>query len=319
MCRRYQPGPVCELTTVPIIPLSCRQSLLLQYHSQPSAGHLGPEKTAARIRQVGYWVGMLHDIDQYCKECSVCQSSKPPSPQKAPLISMPIGRPWQMVAVDILEVPLSCSKNRYLLVIQDYFSKWADAIPLPSQTADSITKELVKVFATYGMPDILHSDQGRNFESSILRQTLEAFGIKKSRTTAYHPQGDGMVERFNRSLLQMLCSYITDHAEWKRYLPFVLFAYRTAVHASTGVTPFEMMFGCAPQQLPFPEATTYDITSYQNSLRSKLAQLTDYVETHMTEAAYKQKLCYDQHTSVHSFKAGDAVWLASPTAGKLDP
>ena len=319
VCRRYQPGPVCELTTVPIIPSSCRQSLLLQYHSQPSAGHLGPEKTAARIRQVGYWVGMLHDIDQYCKECSVCQSSKPPSPQKAPLISMPIGRPWQMVAVDILEVPLSCSKNRYLLVIQDYFSKWADAIPLPNQTADSITKELVKVFATYGMPDILHSDQGRNFESSILRQTLEAFGIKKSRTTAYHPQGDGMVERFNRSLLQMLRSYITDHAEWERYLPFVLFAYRTAVHASTGVTPFEMMFGRAPQQLPFPEATAYDITSYQNSLRSKLAQLTDYVETHMTEAAYKQKLCYDQHTSVRSFKAGDAVWLASPTAGKLDP
>ena len=86
-----------------------------------------------------------------------------------------------MVAVDILEVPLSCSKNRYVLVIQDYFSKWADAIPLPNQIADSITKELVKVFATYGMPDILHSDQGRNFESSILCQTLEAFGIKKSR------------------------------------------------------------------------------------------------------------------------------------------
>ena len=150
---------------------------------------------------------MLHDIDQYCRECSVCQSSKPPAPQKAPLLSMPIGRPSQMVAVDILEVPLSFNKNRYLLVIQDYFSKWVDAIPLPNQKADCITKELVKVFATYGMPDILHSDQGRNFESSIL--------IKKSWTTAYHPQEDGMVERFNRSLLQMLRSYVNDHAEWE--------------------------------------------------------------------------------------------------------
>ena len=114
---------------------------------------------------------------------------------------MPIGRLWQMVAVDILEVPLPCSKNHYLLLIQDYYSKWADATPLPNQTADNTTKELVKVFATYGMSDILHSDQGRYFESSILCQRLEAFGIKKSRTTAYHSQGDGMVECFNRSLL----------------------------------------------------------------------------------------------------------------------
>ena len=86
MCRQYQPRPVSDLTTVPIIPSSYCQPLLLQYHSQPSAGHLGPEKTAARLRQVRYWVGMLHDIDQYCRKCSVCQSSKPPSPQKAPLL-----------------------------------------------------------------------------------------------------------------------------------------------------------------------------------------------------------------------------------------
>lgn len=80
-----------------------------------------------------------------------------------------------------------------------------------------------------------------------------------------------------------------------------------------------MMFGRAPQQPPFLEATAYDVTSYQSSLHSKLAQLTDYVETHMTEAAHKQKLCYDWHSSPHSFKAGDAVWLTSLTAGKLNP
>ena len=111
---------------------------------------------------------------------------------------MPIGRSWQMVAVDILEVPLSFNKNHYLLVTQDYFSKWADVIPLPNQTADRITKELVKVFANYYMPDILHSDQDHNFESCILRQILEAFGVQKS---VYYPQGDSMVERFNHSLL----------------------------------------------------------------------------------------------------------------------
>ena len=155
--------------------------MLHQHHDHPTAGHLGADKTAAKIRQVGYWVGMLHDITEYCENCSVCQASKLPSPQKAPLINIPVGKPWQMIAVDILQVPLSSQNNHYLLVIQDYFTKWVEAIPLPDQIAKRITGQLVKVhaFAKYGLPTTLHSDHGRNFESSILQQTLEAFGIKK--------------------------------------------------------------------------------------------------------------------------------------------
>ena len=116
----------------------------------------------------------------------------------------------------------------------------------------------------------------------------------------------------------MLRSFVYDHAEWERYLPFVLFAYRTAVHASTGMSPFEVMFGRPSHRPPLPEVTAYDVVSYQNHLHSKLAQLTDFVEAHMTEAACKQKLYYDQHTTSRSFKPGDSVWLTSPTAGKLD-
>ena len=222
VCRQYSPGPAADLLTVPIIPPSYQSVLLNQYHDQPQAGHLGPDKTAAKIRQIGYWVGMLQDIDCYCKECIICQASKSSAPQKAPLINIPIGKPWEIVAVDILQVPLSSRNNQYLLVIQDYFTKWAEAIPLPNQTANRITSELIRVFSNYGLPDILHSDQGRNFESSILCQTLEAFGIKKTRTTAYHPQGDGMVERFNRSLLQLLRAYVERQTEWEQYLPFVV-------------------------------------------------------------------------------------------------
>ena len=207
---------------------------------------------------------MLQDIDRYCKECIICQASKSSTPQKAPLINIPIGKPWEMIAVDILQVPLSSRNNQYLLVIQDYFTKWAEAIPLPNQTANRITSELIRVFSNYGLPDILHLDQGRNFESSILRQTLEAFGIKKTRTTAYHPQGDGMVERFNRSLLQLLRAYVERQTEWEQYLPFVLFAYHTAVHTSTGVSPFELMYGRPPSHHPFPSTTAYDAVSYQS-------------------------------------------------------
>ena len=90
----------------------------------------------------------------------------------------------------------------------------------------ALQNALVKVFTDYGLPDIIHSDQGRNFESSILRQTLEAFGVAKSRTIGYHPQGDGMVER---SLLQILRAYVQDQADWE-CLPLALYAYRIAVH-----------------------------------------------------------------------------------------
>ena len=195
VCRRYTPGPTSNKILVPVIPTSYQTTLLRQCHDDPDAGHLGLEKTAERVRQVGYWLGMLQTIDRYCRECTVCQASKPPAPQKVPLNSIPIGRPWQMVAVGILQVPMSCHNNRYLLVLQDYFTKWLEAIPLPDQTAARITDELVRVFTKYGLPDILHSDQGRNFESCILKQTMAALGVTKLRTTAYHPQGDGMVER----------------------------------------------------------------------------------------------------------------------------
>ena len=135
-----------------------------------------------------------------------------------------------MVAVDILEVPVSSNNNRYILVVQDYFTKWADARPIPDQTAVRITRELVHIFAGYGIPEIIHSDQGRNFESTIIQQTMAAFGVKKTRTTAYHPQGDGMVERFNRTLLQLLRAYVDQQNEWEKYLPLALYAYRTSTH-----------------------------------------------------------------------------------------
>ena len=199
---------MAEAVTVPILPTSLHRDALLRNHDAPTAGHQGFERTLERLRQEAYWVSMARDVERYCRECTKYQQSKLSRPQRAPLTNMPIGLLWQMIAVDILAVPLSTNNNRYLLVIQDYFTKWVEAVPLPDQTAARITGELVKLFSTYGHPEILHSDQGRNFESSILAQTLDAFGVHKSRTTAYHPQGEGMVEPFNRSFLQLLRTYV---------------------------------------------------------------------------------------------------------------
>ena len=153
-----------------------------------------------------------------------------------------------MLAVYILEVPVSRNNHRYLLVIMDYFTKWADAIPLRDQKATTIADAVIKVCSSFGMLDILHYNQGRNFESILFHQLHQAFGIHKTRTTAYHPQGDGMVERFNRSLLQLLRCYVESEDDWERYLPLVLYAYRTAQHSLTSASPFQLMFG-RPSQI----------------------------------------------------------------------
>ncbi len=202
---------------------------------------------------------------------------------------VPIGRLWQMVAVDILEVPISSNNNRYLLVTQDYFTKCVDAIPLSDQTAVRNSGELVKLFSTYGQREILRSDQGRNFESTILAQVLEAFGVHKSHTMAYHPQGDGLVEHFNRSLLQLLRVYVNKQDNWERYLPLVLYAYRTSVHSSTGASPFVLMYGRQPRMEVFSQATAFDSLSYPAHIRYKLADLQDFVESNLAAAAECQK------------------------------
>ena len=99
---------------------------------------------------------MRNDVSKYCYECIRCQQVKPSAPTRAPLTNMPIGKPWQMVAVDVLEVPMSPNGNRYLLVIQDYFTKWAEAIPMPDQKASRKTDEVVKLFSRMGVPEVLH-------------------------------------------------------------------------------------------------------------------------------------------------------------------
>ena len=160
VCRQYTPSPNLNTVLVPLVPESCHSTIFHQHHDTVSAAHLGFEKTAVRVRLVGYWVGMLQDIEKYCRECTISQCTKP---THVPLTTVPIGRPWEMVAVDILQVPVSQHNNHYLLVIQDYMTKWAEA---PNQTVERITKELIQVFSRFCIPDVLHSDQGKYHSTS---------------------------------------------------------------------------------------------------------------------------------------------------------
>ena len=183
----------------------------------------------------------------------------------------------------------------------------------------SITKAIIKLCSSFEIPDVIHSDQGRNFESCLFREMLTAFGIEKSRTTAYHPQGDGMVERFNRSLLQLLRCYTQQEEDWEQYLPLLLYVYCTAPHSSTGISPFQLMFGRPPKSTQVQSLTGFDPSSYLTQLQVKLAVLQDLVHINTTKAAQVQKLHYDKLSTSHSFTPQELVWLSIPMAGKLQP
>ena len=307
VCRTYKPDPKMDAVTVPLLPPSQRQNILYRCHDIPSAGHQGIAKTLKRVQQEAYWVGMAKEVQLYCINCTVCQKAKPPLPPRAPLVNTPIGKPWQMLAIDILEVPVSPNNNRYLLVIMDYFTKWAEAVPLPDQKATSITKAVIKLCSSFGVPDVIHSDQGRNFESLLFREMLTAFGIQKSRTTAYHPQGDGMVERFNRSLLQLLRCYTQQENDWEQYLPLVLYAYCTAPHSATGISPFELMFGRTPKSSQVQSLTGFDPSSYSAQLQIKLRELQELVLSNTSTAAQAQKFYYDRTATNRSFTPQELV------------
>ena len=158
-----------------------------------------------------------------------------------------------------------------------------------------------------------------NFESSIFTQTLHAFGVQKSRTSPYHPQGDGMVERFNRTLLQLLRTYVKSQEEWETYLPYVLYAYRTSQHTATKASPYLLLYGRDPPLHQLQQHLAYDSLSYPAHIRHKLAVLQDFVHANLTQEASRQKTYYDHCTHVPSFTTGDPVWLSIPTAGKLEP
>ena len=129
--------------------------------------------------------------------------------------------------------------------MSDYFTKWVEAVAIPDQEAKTTAEAFVTHFvAKFGVPLFLHTDQGRNFESKLFKSLGQLLGVKKTRTTAYHPESDGLVERYNRTLTTMITAYAAEHQRtWDRYLPMLTMAYRSTPHESSGFSPNQLMLG----------------------------------------------------------------------------
>ena len=161
------------------------------------------------------------------------------------MIPLPVvEEPFQRIAIIVGLLPRSRSGNRYVLVVCDYATRYPEAVALRNTDAESVAEELVKLFARVGIPMEILTDQGTNFTSQLLAEVYKLLHVKGLRTSPYHPQTDGLVERFNQTLKEMFRKMASEEGkDWDKLLPYVLFAYREVPQESTGFSPFELVYG----------------------------------------------------------------------------
>ena len=202
--------------------------------------------------------------------------------------------PLERMAVDIVgPLPRTKNDNLYIVAIVDYFTKWAEAFPILDKQTYTVDEVVVtEVVSRLGTPLRLHSDQGGEFESRLFSAVCELLGVGKTRTAPYRPQSDGLVERLNRTIKQMLRSMVGEHRDdWDDHLPYVMMAYRATRQDSTGCSPnlmmlgrearlpVEVMVGCPP-----PDAPACPV-EYVEWVRGAMSEAFDFARKFLKKSA----------------------------------
>lgn len=307
-----------------VVPQSMVSEVLGELHRD--LGHAGINKMVFAAKQRFWWPHLYRDVRNFCSSCERCGSFKNPStPHRAPLQPMSAGFPNELVGVDIMgPLPETPRGNRYVLVLVDYFTKWCEAVPLAQIDATTVANAIVNEWiCNWGAPNQLHSDRGSNFESSLILELCRALGIDKTRTTAYHPQGNGQVERTNRSLKALLKSFIDRNvSDWDAVLPKCLLAYRSSVHSSTGQTPYFLWTGREARlpsdlRLPLVQQPRPSVTEYVCRLLDTIRNAHQEARIQLQSSHRYQKEYYDKKVFGTPLNVGELVWLhnATPNPG----
>jgi hypothetical protein len=240
-----------KVTKQIVVPKGLRDTILHTAHDAIFAGHCGIKRTLQRVLNSFHWPGVTNAVVKYCHSCDICQKTV----QKgripcAPLHKMPlITVPFQKVAIDLIgPFQPSSTGNRYVLTIVDTATRFPEAIPLRKIDTVSVAEALLTVFSRVGLPQEILSDCGTQFVSDMMKEIYRLLSISSVTTTPYHPQSNGMVERFNGTLKSMLRKVTRmEPQEWDRYIPALLFAYRELPNETLGFSPFELVFGHSPR------------------------------------------------------------------------
>ena len=297
-----------------VVPKHFRERALFGCHDD--VGHQGILRTLSLLRERFYWPGMQEEATQYVMHCSRCLRRKTP-PQVAPLQPILVTQPLELVHMDYLSLEPSKGNIENVLVITDHFTRYALAYPSKTQTAQATARILWDNFIChYGFPERFISDQGRNFESDLIKELCKIAGVKKVHTTPYHPQGNGQCERFNSTLCNMLGTLSEEEkSDWKSHLGCMTHAYNCTKHASTTYSPYYLMFGRHPR-LPIdiefglnkPNSSDNSSKSrYIQKLRRRLNYTFQKASKYSDQQAKKYKQGYDKSVKGPQLQENDLV------------
>ncbi|GFX58881.1 transposon Tf2-6 polyprotein [Trichonephila clavipes] len=300
---------------LPVIPKHLRADILRHFHDAPTAGHLGFAKTYDRIRKRFYWPGMYRNVVRYVMHCRECQRRKS-VPQRPPGRLVPIPpaiAPFHRIGIDLLgRFPKSAHGNKWIIVCTDYSTRYAITKALPTAEVDEIAKFLLEeIVLRHGAPRVIITDRGAVFRSRLVSSLVDLCNIDHRFTTAYHPQTNGLTERFNKTLADMLSMYVdVEQKNWDEILPFVTFAYNTAKQETTGFTPFYLLHGREAEttldtMLPFCPNDFDDNNITKIAARAEESR--QLARVHTLRAQDKDRRRYDSKHQMVSYAPGDLV------------
>ena len=310
-----------------IVPKFYRFDIMRLVHEGILAGHMGIKRTLNRILSEFYWPGIVSDVKKFCQSCDICQRTiKKGAVMKAPLQQLPIiDEPMKRVAIDIVGPisPPTERKNRFILTLIDYATRYPEAVALPSIETERVAEALLNIFSRVGIPKEMLTDLGSNFVSDLMKEVCRLLSIKKLTTTPYHAMCNGLVERFNGTLKLMLKRLCQDKPKsWDKYLNPVLFAYREIPQESLGFSPFELMYG-RPVRGPMvilkelmvnqPDNEVKNTYQYVCDLKERLETTAELARENLMKARKKQMSYYNKGAKERKLKVGDKVLILLPT------
>ncbi len=311
-----------------VLPETYKQRVLQELHSK--MGHQGVERTMSLVGDRFFWPKMQGEIEYFVTKCCTCLKQKKPSKEtRAPLMNIVTTHPFELVSIDFLHLDKSKGGYEYILVIVDHFTRFVQAYATTLKSAKTVAERIFNDYALkFGFPNRIHHDQGAEFENQLLSQLKRNCGMAGSRTTPYHPQGNGQVERFDRTLLQMLKTLTeTQKSNWKESLNKLTFAYNSTRCEVTGFSPFYLLFGRSPR-LPVdllfglaPERGTGDHKEYVKRWNQGMREAYEIARENSKKVAERNKRNHEGKVRSSVLNPGDRVLVRNLTpregTGKL--
>ena len=309
-----------ELVWQFVVPKEWRGRVLKGCHDD--VAHMGAQRVVELLIQRFWWPGMTAEAEAYCKKCLTCIKVQAKE-TKEPLVPLHATAPGDLYHVDFTKISAptgsDLKKDADVMVITDHFTRFAQAYVCENQSAEESAGALFTHINMFGVPARILTDQGKNFESALMKALCTKLGIKKLRTSPAHPQTNGQVERFNRTLFNMLKKLEPEKLpNWDQWLTKLVNAYNCTRNSATGYSPYFLFFGRRPRleldrQFPLQPAEADGPMGPRDHIGyvTEVTRMIEWTQKVATETAEKEmqrhKKLYDRRVRAILLAPGDKV------------